>query len=86
MTMNAIGLKVFQNAYKSANTGTIVVDEISGVPVVFHPCGNELVDITIDGNVYGVSIGLLEFTAPILGRTIKDVSERMKTRKVLGEI
>lgn len=84
--MNDIGLKVFHNAYKSANTGTIVTDEIAGVPVVFTPVGSELVDITIDGNVYNVSIGLLEFTAPILGRTIKDVSERMKTCRVLGEI
>lgn len=84
--MNDIGLRVFHNAYKSASTGTIVVDEIARVPVVFSPCGNELVDITIDGNVYSVSIGLLEFTAPILGRTIKDVFERMKTCRVLGEI
>lgn len=84
--MNDIGLKVFHNAYKSASTGTIVVDEIARVPVVFTPVGSELVDITIDGNVYNVSIGLLEFTAPILGRTIKDVATRMKTCRLLGEI
>ena len=84
--MNDIGLKVFHNAHKSASTGTIVVDEIAGVPVVFHPLSSEVVDITIDGNVYNVTTWLLEFTAPILGRTIKDVSERMKTCRVLGEI
>lgn len=83
--MNDIGLKVFQNAYKSANTGTIVVDEIARVPVVFHPCGNERVDITIDGNVYNVSIGLLEFTAPLVANIIKDVSKRIKGC-LLGEI
>ena len=83
--MNDIGLKVFHNAYKSASTGTIVVDEIAKVPVVFHPCGDELVDITIDGNVYSVSIGLLEFTAPLVANIIKDVSKRIKVC-VLGEI
>lgn len=72
--------------YKSANTGTIVIDEIARVPVVFSPCGSENVDVTIDGNVYNVSIGLLEFTAPLLGRIIKDVAAHMKTCRVLGEI
>ena len=83
--MNDIGLKVFHNAYKSASTGTIVVDEIAKVPVVFHPVDSELVEITIDGNVYSVSIGLLEFTAPLVANIIKDVSKRIKGC-LLGEI
>ena len=84
--MNDIGLKVFHNVRKSASTGTIVIDEIAKVPVVFNPCGGGRVNVTIDGNMYNISLRMLEFAAPILGRTIEDVSERIKTYKVLGEI
>lgn len=83
--MNDIGLKVFHNAYKSVSTGTIVVDEIARVPVVFSPCGSEHVNVTIDGKVYNVSRALLEFTAPIIAKIIKDASSNIKVG-LLGEI
>ena len=82
-----IGQRLLNAAHRSASTGTIVLEEHRGVPIVFRPplamIGRDFVYFDIDGKSYVTDLKTLPFTVDTIIEILEEVGKEHTT---MGEI